>query len=391
MAEGNDRIDIQALSAAADRMAAAGDLRGARQALDQLSRLAPQGIENWMRLSAVCRRLGDAAAALDAISGALRVDPLAFLPLLLKADLLDQLGRHDDAGETYGYALAQKPDSVPPQLQPVIAKAEAGYARYQARREAALNAAQAATNARLTAGETRQIARFCANIVRRTQVYHSEPSHFFFPGLREREFHDREVFPALDALEAATDAIRADFERVVAAERAQLVPYVQYPDDVPVRQWAQLNRNRDWTAIHLIQNGVVIEDNARHCPATMEAIAQLDQPHVERRGPNAMFSLLAPGAHIPPHLGVANTRLVCHLPLVIPPGCWFRVGAETREWQVGKAWVFDDTIEHEAMNAGTALRVILIVDLWHPDLSAEARKAVGAILSASDARLDGPL
>jgi aspartyl/asparaginyl beta-hydroxylase (cupin superfamily) len=98
-----------------------------------------------------------------------------------------------------------------------------------------------------------------------------------------------------------------------------------------------------------------------------------------------MFSLLAPGAHIPPHTGVANTRLVCHLPLIVPPGCWFRVGAETRDWRVGQAWVFDDTIEHEALNPSEALRVILIVDTWHPDLSAAERRAVAASMLASGA------
>ena len=40
--------------------------------------------------------------------------------------------------------------------------------------------------------------------------------------------------------------------------------------------------------------------------------------------------------------------------------------------------VFDDTIEHEAMNPSDALRVILIVDTWHPDLAAGASAAGGA-------------
>ena len=97
-----------------------------------------------------------------------------------------------------------------------------------------------------------------------------------------------------------------------------------------------------------------------------------------------MFSLLTPGAHIPPHNGVSNARLVCHLPLIVPAGCWFRVGDDKRDWERGTAWVFDDTIEHEAMNGGDALRVILIIDTWHPDLSAEERKAVGAVIAASD-------
>jgi aspartyl/asparaginyl beta-hydroxylase (cupin superfamily) len=97
-----------------------------------------------------------------------------------------------------------------------------------------------------------------------------------------------------------------------------------------------------------------------------------------------MFSLLAPGAHIPPHVGVANTRLVCHLPLIVPAGCWFRVGAETRLWEEGKAWIFDDTIEHEALNPTGELRVILIIDTWHPDLGPAERAAVAAVMAATD-------
>ena len=103
---------------------------------------------------------------------------------------------------------------------------------------------------------------------------------------------------------------------------------------------------------------------------------------ISGRSPNAMFSLLAPGTRIPPHNGVANTRLVCHLPLIVPEGCWFRVGAETRAWQVGEAFVFDDTIEHEAANDSDQLRVVLIFDVWHPDLDPIEREAVTAVIEA---------
>jgi aspartyl/asparaginyl beta-hydroxylase (cupin superfamily) len=175
----------------------------------------------------------------------------------------------------------------------------------------------------------------------------------------------------------------------MAAERAELVPYIQYPEDMPLRQWAELNRNKAWTAIHLKQNGVTIEANSRHCPATMAVLGRSTSRRSRAAGPTAMFSLLAPGTRIPPHTGVANTRLVCHLPLIVPPGCWFRVGDETREWETGRAFVFDDTIEHEAMNPSNELRVVLIVDTWHPDLSAAERDAVAAVMAGTDA--DDPL
>jgi aspartyl/asparaginyl beta-hydroxylase (cupin superfamily) len=121
----------------------------------------------------------------------------------------------------------------------------------------------------------------------------------------------------------------------------------------------------------------------------MEEIAKLPQPLVPGASPNAMFSLLAPKTRIPPHMGVANTRLVCHLPLIVPPNCGFRVGATTREWKIGEAFVFDDTIEHEAWNESDELRVVLIVDLWPPALSEAERTAVARVIAAAGVNFGG--
>ena len=377
--------DLALREAEADRAASLGDVSGARHILEEVTAAAPGRSEAWLKLAAMCRSQRDHEAALDAVAGALRVDPLGFLPLLMKASLLDAAGRQEEAGEAYGHALAQRPETIPPALAAAVANAEQRHKGHVAATSARLAQATAALDSELSGDELSRLRRFHSNIVRETRPWHSEPSHFHYPGLREREFHDRADFPWLGGLEAATPAILEDFRRVMASERAELVPYIQYPEDVPLRQWAALNRSRDWTAIHLLQNGARIEANARHCPAVMGLLGGLDQPAVAGRSPNAMFSLLAPGAHIPPHTGVANTRLVCHLPLIVPPGCWFRVGEERRAWEVGKAWVFDDTIEHEALNPSDSLRVILIVDTWHPDLSPAERNAVAASIEASGA------
>ncbi|MGB9110872.1 MAG: aspartyl/asparaginyl beta-hydroxylase domain-containing protein, partial [Telluria sp.] len=74
--------------------------------------------------------------------------------------------------------------------------------------------------------------------------------------------------------------------------------------------------------------------------------------------------------------GVSNVRLVVHLPLVVPPGCGFRVGNDVRQWEEGKAWVFDDTIEHEAWNDSERQRAILMFDIWHPQLTGPERALV---------------
>jgi tetratricopeptide (TPR) repeat protein len=377
------------LSAEADRAAAAGDFATARQLLQAAAEnQVGGGPDLWLRLAAICRAQGDVAAALAAANEALKADPLHFLALLLRASLLERSGS-SEAAQAYGHALAQRPPGeLPSQVAAMVSHAETRYRAYQEASDLALVGAIAAARLGLDEAEERRLARMRTNASRLTAVFHSEPTDYHYPGLVEREFHERGQFDWLERLEAATDIIADEFAAVAAAERAELVPYVQYPEGVPLRQWQELNHSRDWSAIHLLRNGERVDANARHCPETLALLATLPQPDIATVSPNAMFSLLAPGARIPAHHGVANTRLVCHLPLIVPDGCWFRVGAERRVWRRGEAWVFDDTIEHEAANESAALRVILICDIWHPQLSDRERAGVRVLVEAREARGD---
>merc|ERR1712194_856643 len=83
---------------------------------------------------------------------------------------------------------------------------------------------------------------------------------------------------------------------------------------------------------------------------------------------NSMFSMLAPSTHLRPHCGPTNTRLTCHFGIEIPPECGMRVGQETRQWCAGKCVIFDDSWEHEVWNRSSEVRVVLLVNFWHPDL-----------------------
>jgi aspartate beta-hydroxylase len=89
--------------------------------------------------------------------------------------------------------------------------------------------------------------------------------------------------------------------------------------------------------------------------------------------------VLAPKTRIPAHTGVTNTRFIAHLALAVPPGCGFRVGAETREWREGRAWVFDDTFEHEAWNESEVPRIVLIFDVWNSFLTPAERDLVSVV------------
>jgi len=116
----------------------------------------------------------------------------------------------------------------------------------------------------------------------------------------------------------------------------------------------------------------------------MAALDKVPLFAVPDRGPNILFSVLHPGAKIAPHTGFINTRLICHLPLLVPPECGFRVGNDTRAWEPGKAFVFDDTINHEAWNNSDQTRVVLLFDIWRPELSEQETALITSLLQGVD-------
>jgi aspartate beta-hydroxylase len=177
--------------------------------------------------------------------------------------------------------------------------------------------------------------------------------------------------------------IRDELLEVVRDERA-FQPYVQTDPSRPPNDYGALLDSLDWSAFFLIQGGTVVAENAARCPGTMQALASVPLATAPGRTPSVLFSLLRPGVRIPPHHGLLNTRLICHLPLIVPENCGLRVGNETRAWIPGQTLIFDDSIEHEAWNLSDRLRVVLLFDIWRPELSLDERDLVSAMLAAVD-------
>ena len=198
--------------------------------------------------------------------------------------------------------------------------------------------------------------------------------------MAQRAFFERQEFEWSEGVEAATGAIQAELAALVRDGQA-FAPYVRSIPDQPAPANHLLD-NPDWGAVHLFEGGLPHPVHATRCPATMAALSLAPQPAIGTRSPMALFSRLKPGTHIRPHHGVFNTRLICHLPLVVPPGCGIRVGADTREWRVGELTIFDDSFEHEAWNRGDSDRVVLLFEIWRPDIAAEERAALTALLGA---------
>jgi aspartyl/asparaginyl beta-hydroxylase (cupin superfamily) len=167
----------------------------------------------------------------------------------------------------------------------------------------------------------------------------------------------------------------------VLADEQGVEPYVRKEANRASRGHSLLNDAR-WSAFHLWQGGERVEENARRCPTIMRLLELPSIPRIARRSPMGLISILRPGTHIPPHHGMLNTRLICHVPLVVPPGCRLRVGGETRDVVEGQALVFDDSFEHEAWNDGDAVRAVLLFEIWRPELSDEEKVALTAMFEA---------
>jgi aspartyl/asparaginyl beta-hydroxylase (cupin superfamily) len=384
-------MTFEAVSASADVHAEAanramrlGDLRTALERFKKALSVAPGRLDMWMGLAACHRALNEPQEALAALEKALGIEPRLFPALLMKGSLFEALGQDREADSAYDAALKLAPpeSSLPEPTRRALARARefhdrrAGELSAFLRAEVDLGAAPRSVSRRAEA--------FIEAAAGRRRIYHQEPVVFHYPGLPAIEFYDREEFPFLKALEARTEAIRAEALAVWAEGSPRLTPYIQYPESAPVDQWSELNHSLRWSAFHLIKDGKVVEANAALCPQSLDAVGLIDQPHVQDRSPVAMFSILRPNTRIPPHTGVSNTRLVLHLPLVVPENCGFRVGGETRPWREGEAFVFDDTIEHEAWNDSDKPRAVLICDVWSPRLSGEERELVARLTAAID-------
>jgi len=233
-----------------------------------------------------------------------------------------------------------------------------------------------------------ELARFdeCKDIMagaKQAQV--QRPTMLNFPRLPAIPFYERRDFPWLGEVEGATSAIRDELLVLLREDAREFGAYVNHPDDAPLNQWAELNRSPRWSAYFLWSNGQRVDAHCARCPATAAILDRLPMATVPGAAPAAFFSTLAPRTLIPPHTGVTNTRLIVHVPLVVPEGCWFRVGNEKREWKCGEALIFDDTIEHEAWNGSDQLRAILIFDIWNPYLSTAERALVCELLAGVDA------
>lgn len=379
----------EALSFLGMQALAAGDVAGSLTLFQRAVAAHPGDAALFKNLGLVQRARGALPEALSALDTALRLQPEHPVVHLHKGAVLEQLGQSDQALNSFLAGLTQagelglmaQRDKLPAGLRQALQHA---VSVVQQARQAYLTQALA----RLRAGHP------AADFVRVDQclrMYFGQESppacdplqrctFMTFPGIPAQAWFERSQFPWLTQIERHTDEIRNELIEVLRGD-VGFRPFIEMRRDHPgSKYWESLNYSPNWNAFFFYRDGHRFNANCARCPVTSGLLDRLPLSRVADHSPETFFSVLKPGAHIPPHTGVINTRLVVHLPLIIPPDCGIRVGTETRGWKEGECIVFDDTFEHEAWNKSEHTRVVLIFDIWNPYLTDVEREAMRIVV-----------
>lgn len=370
---------------------ARGDLAEAQRMLERAVELEPNQPEIWKSLGIVHLAADRPQRALESFEHALQLDPSHFVARLHRAAALERLDRRDDAVANYYGAIVAAQNrgqwlneaTTPPGLRPVVKHAMRVVNR--GRRQLFLDL--------LSPLRQRHGAEALQRVEQGLLIYLGEhepdypdprqrPKFFYVPGLRTQPFFERGLFPWHAELEQHTGTIREELLGVLADPDA-LEPFLGTNDNELLKQQkllAGVHGEAQWNSFFFHRHGELFAQNARRCPRTAKILDSLPLVQIRGHAPEVLFSVLTPGSHILPHHGVTNTRLVTHLPLIVPEDCAIRVGGVEHVWQEGHCVTFDDTFEHEAWNRSDKVRAVMILDSWHPDLTEPERDALALLV-----------
>ena len=360
------------------RMLDRGAPQQAQAMFERATQADPKHPALWANLASSLKALGRRTEELDALDKALELEPRHLSALLQKGAIYEERGEKRAAARIYQDMLACLPPGgqMPPTITEAVSHAKQLVEADRAELTSALEGPLAEIRGRHGGRRERRVDLCLETLMGKRQPYYSQPTWMYMPELPAIEFFERSDFPWLDAFEAETEAMRKELLQVMVADRDGLQPYIDFPAHMPLDQFRELNRSRRWSAYFLWNQSAPVPAHVARCPATARRLESAPRCFIEGRAPTAFFSILDANTRIPAHVGVTNTRCTVHVPLVIPPDCGFRVGSTTREWVPGQAWVFDDTINHEAWNLSDTPRAILIFDVWNPLLSAAERDMI---------------
>lgn len=206
------------------------------------------------------------------------------------------------------------------------------------------------------------------------------PKFLYFPDLPPATYFDRKLFPWYEILETNWSAIREEMNAVLHEPDA-LAPFLGTHPPEAMKEYLGGVEKPVWDAYFFYRHGERFDAHHARCPRTSAALESLPTlVRIREHAPEVCYSVLTPGTHILKHRGVTNTRLVTHLPLIIPENCAISVGGEEKVWREGECFSFDDTYEHEAWNRSARTRVVMLLDVWNPYMSAAECEAITGLI-----------
>ncbi|GMN13525.1 aspartyl/asparaginyl beta-hydroxylase domain-containing protein [Altererythrobacter sp. MTPC7] len=297
----------------------------------------------------------------------LAANPVDLTALLAKADWSLRAGDRRSAGALYA-AAAGSPDRDHSQASPDRVRAaqasmalQRAYVDHMMQTLSAAGFGRSQWHSRFAKALDIMTGQRPRNPV--TTAWPQMPGVFFYPDLPDIDFIEADPDWAGE-VEAATGAIASELDALRGAADA-FEAYVSGQSGAAQNDYHGMLGNRDWSSLHLVENGA---RKARPASATLVALDAAPLCEIDGRTPSVLFSRLTAGAHIPPHTGMLNFRAICHLPIIVPGNGEIRVGGARRTWEKGKLLVFDDSVEHEAWNRSQEERIVLIFDIWKPEI-----------------------
>lgn len=316
---------------------------------------------------------------------ALRNAPENYMARLYLGTVRERQGQSDEALRHYAAAIdtAQeqgawlKPDATPPEARQAMMYVKAGQAKL-------FGALLDGFKARFEASDLKRVTKFLdayvGKIAADTPAPMQRPIYFFFPDLPVQHYFTREDVPWVADLESHTAAIREDALQAVSG--GNLPSFLKRQDSEGNETYLGGTETSSWDAFFFYRDGQRIDENHQRAARTSAVIEQLPLVRIKHSAPEICFSVLTPGTEIKPHTGVANIRMVVHLPLIVPENCALMVAGEERPWVEGQCVMFDDTYEHAAWNRSTDyIRIVLLMDAWNPHLTLLEREAITVLIN----------
>jgi aspartate beta-hydroxylase len=384
--------DVEALQFTAARHLSRGNAAQAVAVLQMAQRSRPDVPQTLQQLGMAQLMAGDRQGAAHSFERCLQLAPDLFVVRLHLGNVLEQLGETQRALLAYSGAVRgaqvqgrwMNDASTPPGLRPAVQHA----IRFiSAGCHQTFDAVLEPLRQRYGAAELKRVEHCLAIYLGQRPSprpdARQQPKFLYFPDIPSQTYYPKERFAWQAELEAATETIREELLTVLA-ENQPLLPFLgeHSPEALGTYLGPTGERPAQWDGYFFYRHGQRFDENAARCPRTASLLDSFPLVRIRDHAPEILFSVLRPGTHILPHRGVTNTRLVTHLPLIVPPDCAIKVGGEIHAWQEGQCVTFDDTFEHDAWNKSEQTRVIVLMDSWNPDLTDIERAAVVDLVEA---------